>query len=192
MADWSASNRLEEIFMSHEPYRTWILDDEKLTLEREQAMEAHMKECTECQQIHQAWWDLRRQMRSLPVAAPQPGFSQRWRASLAERRLQEQYLQARKLLYSLLGITILIFFILLGLVAATTSPVDLFVSGVRSITNLVVETGRISQVFISWANFLPASIPIAAWIFLTSVMSILTLVWIVSIWQITKKGVSSL
>jgi hypothetical protein len=178
--------------MSHEPYEHWILQDEDLTQEQEQAMKAHLNDCPNCQRIDQTWKDVRQQMRSLPMATPPLGFSQRWRSSLAERRILEEKLQIRRFLVLLCSVIGIVLLILLGLVLATSSPIGWFISGIQSMFSLAFQITNTTKNILSWLYILPASIPIVVWVVLTSSLSILSLVWIYFMWRISKKGVPNL
>jgi hypothetical protein len=87
--------------MSHQPYETWLFDETELSREQAQALQAHLHECQQCRGLEKSWKTLDGKIQATPMVSPQPGFSQRWRASLAERRARQQMLQVT--LYRLFG-----------------------------------------------------------------------------------------
>lgn len=178
--------------MNHEPYENWILEDHELAQEEEQAMQAHLNNCPECKQLQQSWKGAHHQMRSLSMVSPRSGFSQRWRASLVERRAYQQKLQSRRFFMLLAALTIAILFLLFGVILATTSPVYWVVVLISTLFHLFFQVTQVSSSVLSWIYLLPVSIPVAFWIFLTSLLAVLSLVWTYSLWHIIRrKGVTT-
>lgn len=174
--------------MSHEPYEQWIYDDEDLTQEQEQAMQAHLNGCSDCQQIDQTWKDVRKQMRSLPMASPQAGFSQRWHASLAERRQIQEKIQIRRFLIILFSSSAAILVLLAGMILISSTPIDWIAAGIKSLFTVLFAATTTTQEVLSWLSVLPASIPLIVWIVGTSSLAILSVTWMYFMWRISKKG----
>ena len=172
--------------MSHQPFETWLLEENNHTPEQEAALQAHLLICAECRQVHTGWQAARLSLESARMVRPAPGFTQRFSASLAERRaLQAHQRQIRNLI---LGLS-------LGLIATAalltiaiftfTSPVEMLVNGVEAITVGVTRWNQVSHV-ISAAMGQP--IFLVVWILITCGVSFLACAWLFSLWRISVQG----
>lgn len=98
--------------MSHQPFETWLLSDEKLDEEQERTLQAHLEGCQQCQQLSQSWSQVQSLISTSSTPEPAPGFSLRWQQRLAVRR---QHQQQRKMWFLTLGLFALASIIFLGL-----------------------------------------------------------------------------
>jgi len=180
--------------MSHQPFESWIIEAEPLGSEDRNQLEAHLESCPQCQLLKTNLQAVHLRLSSARQARPAVGFSQRWQAGL-QQRLEEQrmkqVLQVRR------------FFLLLG--AATVVSLALFVLMVTlggGLDQWLVETANRLQTANQWVGdfqsllftvlqVTPPVIPLAVWISVTTVFSVLAMIWIVSLWRITFKGVNS-
>jgi hypothetical protein len=175
--------------MSHQPYETWLFDEAELSREQAQALRAHLQECQQCRELQTAWKILKVKIQVTPKVTPQPGFSQRWRASLAERRARQQVLQVKRLFIGLLVATLITLLLLVVVIFLTASPVNLLVAVFESFTSLIIRGNQIQRILLPWLETVPPIIPIAGWVIFSSLLSLLTLVWIYSLWRIFTQGV---
>ena len=175
--------------MEHQLFETWIIDEIELTADQSEALAAHLKECPTCRQLSQSWKKVAARLEAAPAAQPAPGFSQRFQASLAERRLHQQQLQIRRLLLFLVLGSILSFFTLVVLTLTSASPVDLIVSGLQNLTQLFVNFEILQHGVVSLFSSVPLIIPVALWIVVTSAFAILALIWAIALWRISFQGV---
>ncbi len=123
------------------------------------------------------------------MVSPQPGFSQRWRASLAERRARQQVLQVRRLFIGFIVAALITLLLMVVVFFLTASPVNLLVVVFEGITKLVIQTSQLQRVIVPWLKTVPPIIPIAGWVIFSSLLSLLSLLWIFSLWRIHSKGV---
>jgi len=175
--------------MSHQPYDNWLYDEAELSNEQARALQAHLQECQQCCDQYQAWKAVNTQFRSVPVESPQSGFSQRWYASLAERRLKQQTQQIRQVFLILLTAAVVILLLLAITLITTTSPLILLVSAYQTIIRLVIQGFQIQHVFIILLNSFPLFLSIPTWIILSSIVGMLSILWIGSVWRISHLGV---
>jgi predicted anti-sigma-YlaC factor YlaD len=176
--------------MNHQPYENWIFAESDLSDEQLQELETHLNTCTECQQIR---LDLRAAsglLQTAPMAAPVPGFAGRWQASLAERRALHQRQQTRRLLLALVGTALLLLLLLALHILATSTPVQWVVAGFQTTFSLFSTWNRIQDILLGLIGFIPPVVPIALWVMFTGGLSVLTLVWIISLWRISSQGAS--
>jgi anti-sigma factor RsiW len=175
--------------MSHQPFETWLFDEASLSGDQVQALQAHLQECQQCRQLQKASKDLDTTLQAAPMASPQPGFSQRWRASLTERRAKQQVLQIKRLFIGFLVAALITLLMLVAAFFLTDSPVNLMVSIFEGATNLIIRGNQIQHVIVPWLETVPLIIPLAAWVTLSSGLSLLSLLWIYSLWRIHSRGV---
>ncbi len=177
--------------MRHQPFETWIVDETGLTPEQMASLKEHLLTCEECRQFQNSWASVRGQLMAAHIAAPAPGFTKRWNISLAERRRQQQKLQERRLLLFLVTGAMASLLMLVAYLFATTSPASLLVSVFETVTHLLVTWTYTQQAILPLVEDLPPVIPIAFWILLTTGISLLSVIWVVTIWRISPKGVHS-
>ncbi len=87
--------------MEHQPFKTWILDDESLSDEEKVRLNDHLAECPECAQLSENLNAALQAIRVAPEVAAPVGFTHRWSASLAARKREEEKQQARSLAIAL-------------------------------------------------------------------------------------------
>jgi hypothetical protein len=175
--------------MSHQPYETWLLDEAELSSDQAQALQDHLQECEQCRELQKTWKNLDVTIQSSPMVSPQPGFSRRWRASLAERRARQQVLQVRRLFIGLIVAALITLLLLAVVIFLTTSPVNLLVAVFEGVTNLIIRGNQFQRIIVPWLKSVPLIIPIAGWVAFSSALSLLSLVWIFSLWRIHSQGV---
>lgn len=79
--------------MSHQPFETWLFEEDALEESEALALRQHLAECAACRSLGEAWEEMGGLLRSSAVAAPATGFAARWRGRLAadsERRRRRQ------------------------------------------------------------------------------------------------------
>jgi hypothetical protein len=77
--------------MSHQPFETWLFQDEPLSQEQSDALRIHLDQCHHCEQLLKAWKGLAWQLDRSEMVGPKPGFVQRWKTRLeVERRRQHR------------------------------------------------------------------------------------------------------
>lgn len=172
--------------MSHQPFESWMLDEIHLSLEQETSLQTHLGTCPECRKLQTRWQAARQALQTTPMARPAPGFSQRFSASLAERRAREAYQrQVRNLMAGLAVGLVAAVTLLIVVIFTVTSPVDLLVRMTEWITGLIGWWNRASRLLIVSLQQ-PAVLVI--WILLTSGISLLAFGWLFTLWRISLQG----
>jgi predicted anti-sigma-YlaC factor YlaD len=172
--------------MSHQPFETWLLEENNRTPEQEAALQAHLQNCAECRQIQTGWQAARLSLESARMARPAPGFTQRFSASLAERRAQQAHRRQIRNLILGLSLGLIATAILLTVVIFTfTSPVDLLVNGVEVFT---VGVNRWNQITHVLSAAIRQPIFLVMWILVTCGVSFLACAWLFSLWRISVQG----
>lgn len=176
--------------MNHQPYETYLLSEEPLAQDHQRELNAHLETCAECRELKRAWQAIHGELLIAPTVAPQPGFSQRWSESLAERKARKQVEQVRKFF---LILTFLIVFSFLGAVVtilATSTPGDWIASTARVLTMTFASFTSLVHIAGTWLQILPPAVPVIAWVLASSGLVILTLFWVLLVWRFPIKGVN--
>ena len=72
--------------MNHQPFEDWLLNDKPITNEQKRELDIHVRTCTYCAALVETGLALK----SVKKASPQAGFTNRFQARLAERKLAER------------------------------------------------------------------------------------------------------
>ena len=172
--------------MSHQPFETWLLDESNHTQEQEAALQAHLANCAECRQIHAGWQEAQLSLKSVRMAKPASGFSQRFSASLAQRRaVQAHRRQIRNLILGLSLGLIATALILTAVLFTFSSPTEIFVNGVEV---LMKGVNRWNQVVHVLSAAMQHPIFLVVWILVTCGVSVLACGWLFTLWRISVQG----
>jgi len=171
--------------MNHDPYEEWLLTDEVLTEEQQQELNAHLESCEECTQIASAWQAVENKLISAAMAAPAPGFTQRWQVHLAEQRHRQHTRLSWTLLLVCAGGALITFLaIYLSGLQEFPTPITLLSALLHSAA-VITSTIQDAQIFIqAFLNTVPLGISILLWIFVSTSLCIWILIWMISIWRI--------
>lgn len=175
--------------MNHQPYEDMLLDERELSIKEKDSLTQHLLECPQCAKLEKSLRVLDHEFRSTPVVAPAPGFSERWKTSLPERRKQHERQQTRIILISMAvtavatGITLAVFLF------PPISPISIFaniLSGLLMLVNTVIDFWVFVGAFLQAA---PKGLSIGLVLSVTTWISIILLAWGISMYKITLKGV---
>lgn len=175
--------------MSHQPFETWMLDVEKLPDADRKALTAHVSSCDQCQRLQRKWQLANRELRARAFVAPAPGFTQRWQASLVERRAREQRRQAWRAFTAFFGGAFTLLLILAGVLIATSSPAEWLAVLIRSASNSLDLAGAAFDLVRLWVSSTPLALNIALGGYLTFTLSLLSLGWVLALWRTSNIGV---
>jgi hypothetical protein len=181
--------------MNHETYEQWLFafygeraaqdecqqDEERLTWEQEAQLQAHLKECADCRRLADAWQAVDLQLRAAPLAAPQPGFVQRWEARLAADRRQIQRRQTLLVLgFSAFGVITLLASLALLAIPLIQSPKALVWAGVYRLITLFSYVQLAQDIFLPFFQTAAGAIPAFGWLIFAGLLTQLAVLWVVS------------
>ena len=170
--------------MDHQPFENWLFSEGDLEPQEKKALNEHLKDCSTCDSLTQAWNAIESEIHASPVLAPPAGFSSRWRERLYEKRIQQQ----RKIVWwSILGCFLAGAAIWIQLNGEFLSSItlDRVISWVLYQVSLtVVSMTRAPEILRALNQLVPAAIPITLWILAATSFCILTLIWVFSLWRI--------
>jgi anti-sigma factor RsiW len=175
--------------MNHQPFEEWLLSEEPLDETQAQALQAHLDQCQECAPLAQAWKSVRYELSQAPEAAPALGFTQRWQTRQAQRRFERQ----RRLAWLGTGLNLLAgFTIFIGLNADKLAGFSLhtaFISLFYTAASLMARAGQIQRLAVYALQSVPPMVTVGVWIVAATCFSLLTMLWIFSMWKIlARKG----
>jgi hypothetical protein len=175
--------------MSHPPFESWLLSEEPLNPDQQQALQAHLSGCAFCRRLAGSWPEVHRYIRSVPPVRPAAGFAARWQDRLAAERLQERLRQQRRQSWGALFFTagMAAFLLLLLLVQVAfiyRSPEQLLFAGALRIAELLSFANLAQELLLTLPNVLLTAIPPVWWAVSAAVLGLLCLVWILSLRRI--------
>lgn len=170
--------------MNHPSFDLLPLDDE----EELQTGKDHLRDCPQCQEMQSAWQAVHRQIKSTPMANPSAGFTQRWQASLAERRALQQRMQVRRLFLGLVTANILVAGALGLTMLFVSSPAQWFNQLIGTLAQTFLRIELFEQNILSWLRIVPPSLSILLWVVISSGVALLCLTWVATIWRVSIKG----
>ena len=160
--------------MNHQPFETWLLEDESLTMQQDRDLQSHLRTCTSCAAIA----DSNLALHSARLIEPLKGFSDRFQTRLADWRKRQIRRQA-------LGTVVLV---LAGVVAlyglagpammdAARSPAAWFAHATSIAVSALTLGSVLSQVAGILVRILPGLIPPGGWLAMFAVGSTAVLIW---------------
>jgi hypothetical protein len=164
--------------MNHQPFRDWLLSEEKLTSDQTQALQDHLLSCESCSRIEAAWTEVEMEFNKIPQVNPAPGFSTRWQTNLAAYQLRNQ----KKRGWLIIGFTGLMITILLVLTTTQLwsffqAPGPFLTTWFLHLVNLVSIYFTIQEIIQS----IPGSLSIYTFIgafFLVGMASFMSVLWL--------------
>ncbi len=72
--------------MGHQPFETWLLEEDELTAVQRQELAAHLMDCAECLKLQNALTATSALLYTAEPVSPAAGFIERWQAKLARQR----------------------------------------------------------------------------------------------------------
>jgi hypothetical protein len=169
--------------MNHRPFEEWLLDDQPLTLEQERDLESHLRICTSCSAIAESNLALH----SIRIISPAPGFKDRFQLRLAQRRREQRWRQIIGTLVLVLGGIGLLYWLAGPTIQeALNSPAAWITTVVGYFLFLLTSLQVLGVVSTILLRVVPTFVPPAGLLILGLVVSGVSLLWIFSIWRVTR------
>ena len=172
--------------MNHLPFENWLLNDMPVTPEQQRELELHLRDCSYCSALAET----SRMLKASKIVAPVPGFTARFQARLAERKIVDRRRRLwGSVLFTLGGLAWLMWILAPYLASFFASPATWISAIVGWLVFLgttlfaLLDAGRVILSVIP--NFLPPF----AWMVLFSMLAGIGLLWSVSIWRFAQRGV---
>jgi hypothetical protein len=172
--------------MNHQPFEDWLLNNKPLDPRQKLELEAHVRTCKYCSALVETETGLR----TVKMASPAAGFSARFQMRLAKQRAADRRRRIwGSILFTLGGLVMLMWLAGPYLVTFLASPAT-WISALIEWGVYVVTTLRaMAQAGSVFLDVIPGFLPPFAWMVLISAIAGLALLWFVSIWRLTQRGV---
>jgi hypothetical protein len=176
--------------MNHQPFETWILEEDILKPGDQQLLKDHLQNCESCNRLSEGWNGAARQLQHPAMVEPMAGFSTRWNERLQVDLHKKHRRQSLTLLAFSLGLAFMIALIMvLGTLPAFRAPSLMFwvyfyqLLAYRNMLDLISD--QILSFFstsVSFGNFTPL-----LWlVFLSGMVFEIVVLWFVSFRVLTK------
>jgi len=163
--------------MNHQPFRDWLLSEEKLSADQILQMQEHLQSCESCRQTEVAWLDVESAFQKIPQVLPAPGFTDRWQTRLAEYKEHKQ----KRAGWMTIGFTVVIIISLLGLLitqlwSLIQAPGPYLAELFTRIFSLVAVYLTLQDIFRSFSGSVP--LYIVGVFFLLGIVSFMSVLWL--------------
>jgi hypothetical protein len=174
--------------MEHQPFETWLLNDEHLTPQQQRDLRGHTAACAKCTALARTNLSLR----AAPVARPANGFALRFQRRLAaERQIQRRRTIIGLALLTLVSIGLITWLITPLLPYLSLSPTQLFITWVSALLYLFTAAQAIGAIGSIFSRIALDLIPISVWAILLVSSAGFGALWVASLRKTTKKKVYS-
>jgi hypothetical protein len=173
--------------MGHQPFELWLLEEYSLTESQKQELAAHLSACPDCQELRISLAAATALVATAPLVSPSPGFTDRWRVTLAQRRALQHKRQTRLFFLStVMGALVALGALIAVLGLANISLPDLLVSGAKLLAGLLNLAGD-ARFYLGTS--LNGPLPIVIWILVSVGFCLLIFAWVYLLWRISLQGV---
>ncbi len=176
--------------MSHQHFETWLFEPSNLSMDQAEQLTQHLETCPTCRQTQAAWQGVQNMITKAQPVAPYAGFAMRWKNSLAERRIQEQRRQVKRLFIGLGG-AFLLFLVLFSVqVLSVYSPIALFTNGLQVLAQAPLQLQNLSYIVTFWLGKIPPTLLVGIGIVLSGWVCLLFATWIMTLVKLNHQGVT--
>lgn len=169
--------------MNHQPFEDWLLNDMPITHEQKRDLDLHMRTCTYCSAIVETGIALK----SVKKVSPQAGFTTRFQARLAERKLAER---RRKIwgavLFTFGGLAMLMWLASPYLASFFSAPATWIAALVEWVVFVITTFQALAQAGSVFLQIIPDFLSPFAWMVILSAVAGVSLLWSVSIWRFVR------
>lgn len=176
--------------MKHQPYESWLFEQETLSQDQARELEDHLEICAGCHTLATAWKDIEGQLLSASMVAPAPGFTQRWRSRLADHNRRTGQLQmGAVLLATTIGSAALAFLFGVELLPLLQSAVPAFVAWSGKFAIFVANLSPFRTVIGILIEAALENIPLIYRVSLPLCLAGLTAFWVVSLHRLNYRRI---
>ena len=172
--------------MNHQPFEDWLLKEKPLDPKQKLELDAHLRACTYCSALVETG----KALRTVKMVSPAAGFSARFQTRLALQRAADR--QRRlwgSVLFTLGGLVMLVWLLGPYLVSFFAAPATWITALIEWGVFVVTTLRAMAQASSVFVDVIPGFLPPFAWMVLLSAIAGISLLWFVSIWRFTLRGV---
>jgi len=169
--------------MKHQPFEDWLLNDKLIDPKQKLELDAHLRVCRDCSALAETG----KALRSVKMVSPAAGFSTRFQARLAVRKVADR---RRRLwgavLFTFGGLVMLMWIASPYLVSFFASPATSIASLIEWGVFLITTLQAIGQAGSVLLDVIPGFLPPFIWMVVLSTLAGIGLLWSVSIWRFVR------
>ena len=170
--------------MSHQPFEKMIFDRENLGTQDVKLLKAHLRECQDCADISMKWSQLDKVLRDATQIPPTPGFSQRFQDRLVSQRRRTAHLQYLGLSFVLIiGLTVTAVLLGLELLSHSVSMSATILRVLLAIRDVYIYLSVAGGFVVAVVENTVGQVPPGVWLFISSSLSFVLLVWMATIYR---------
>jgi hypothetical protein len=171
--------------MNHQPFENWLLSEEPLSPQNQQALDEHLQICEHCNQLQHRWSGVLNLFQGTQEVGPAPGFLDRWQETLEADIKTETEMRHRWqswILLILITNAAAVMFFFLGVQVSTimSSPVEFILASVYRFSSTLLAVNALQNIIVTMFQALSSVIPVGVWAAIVAGLGASTLVWIVS------------
>ncbi len=169
--------------MDHQPFEDWLLDNQILNADEQRQLSSHLQVCSTCSALA----EVNLALRSVKMAEPAPGFTDRFQVRLAARRKTQR--RRNFLGFLLLGLSVLIGLTWIAWPVITGmlhSPVDMVTAWFTTLLSLYAVVQALAHTGFVLFDVLPDFIPTYVWTVLLFAGCGWSLIWVLSLIKFSK------
>jgi len=171
--------------MNHSPFEDWLLNNISVTAEQQRELDLHIRECSYCAALAETG----RLLNSPRLAVPTGGFTIRFQTRLAERKLADRRKRILgTVLFVLAGFVLTLGFLQPYLASFLASPAGWISAIVSWLVFIGTTLFALFEAGVVILSVLPKFVPPFLWMVIISGMAGAGLLWSVSIWRFTRRG----
>ena len=174
--------------MGHQPFETWLLDEGELNGEQRRELAAHLTICPECLELQRRLTATSVLLRTAQIISPAPGFTQRWKENLAQRRELEYRQQTRRFFFTVFIGALVALGGLVAVLSLTNFSITDIMMPVAAFIASLFSLASDAQMFLGGSVNGPLSVVL--WILVSSSVCLLIFGWIYALWRISSRGVN--
>ncbi len=172
--------------MKHQPFEDWLLADKPMNSKQKLELDAHRRVCSYCAALAETG----RALRSVKRVPPAAGFTKRFQARLAvQREAERRRRRWGAVWFTFGGLLMLLWITAPYLVSFFASPATGITSLVGWIVFLITTLQALFRAGFVMLNVIPNFLSPFMWMVLVSAFAGISLLWSVSIWRFTRRGV---
>ena len=169
--------------MNHRPFEDWLLNDTPVTPEQKRNLDEHLRSCSYCAALA----DTGVVLKSVKKDSPPAGFTMRFQAHLAERKLAERRRRFwGAILFTFGGLALLTWLTFPYLTTFLDAPATWISALVEWGLFLITTLQALAQAGSVILNVIPGFLSPFAWMVLISAFAGISLLWSVSIWRFSR------
>jgi hypothetical protein len=169
--------------MNHQPFEDWLLNDMPITHEQKRELDLHVRTCAYCSALAETGLALK----SVKKTSPQAGFTTRFQARLAQRKLAERRRRIwGTVLFTFGGLAMLMWLASPYLASFISAPATWIAALVQWVVFVLTTIQALAQAGSVFLRIIPDFLSPFAWMVILSAVAGVSLLWSVSIWRFIR------